>query len=839
MNTLTSEKAKADKEGSSRMSNLNQALVQAKHSCTHLTEQVETHKRREWELAQKVEDLQLASALESKAKAGTPVRGTPVRGTPVRSGIFFNYTPAGPIIPAETEVDSLRTDNRKLKQDLSCLQTNFELTTQKSVQLRAQLKEAESSLLDLQNQFEKNLTEKEELQNQFDVLKDGLKSQNGTQVTEKVKILELTEQVEKSRVEIDQLRQQNLDLKRKSGLEQKLDSQDMAEKLDSVKKSLVEEKSMMKEEMVTLQEELDGLHDKCRGLESSSGVHLEDKKKYATAVSALKSKMSKLSKEKKELSRQLQKASEKLDQANDKIHLYKEEVGALEANLKAKEKENATLSSKNKDQSHLPSELDELSAKVVATLEEMEELRSKNTNHEAAKEKLENRVAELSKTNAKLGRESKHGSELARKMTTELEKLEDRCQSLQNDLEAKTEECNLTQRKLRSAKQELSTAASAKDSHQGEATKMEGRINELEQKNFELSTNLTSSLREVETVAKTRSDNEHKLLQLESKLDAAEFVILEKESHISDLKCAYELMEAENSTLLSQVTSLSEMVSTRNFKLEAHQMQSVHHESEVLEIMERISELEAEHGACPEVISKLESKNEKLEGLLEASANSRNETEQKVSSLQAEVEKLGRLIAKMKTDKKDLQDEVASRVTKYEELKLQSAAAEARVNELKRDLRTESLALVAAREDLSYVKKTHGERKLKMEEKIESLETKLTDLSLQCDNSHREKVELKSKVTEFRAELKEQVLLNSALKIQRDSLSEQYESLKESALSVLQCDSSADGTTGASGEENLSLRANTSSPPPGTKKKGVKSILKKSRSLKTLHPVQD
>lgn len=838
LNTVTCDKSRADKETSSRMANLNLALAQAKRACTQLTEQVEAHKAKEWELINKIEDLELATgSQESNIKSRPRCEMEKlISGTPVRRGSGWSFqsscTPSKPLFPAETELDSLRSDNKKLKQDLSCLQTNFELISHKSTQLRNKVKELESSMSELQKEFDKNLDEKEKLQSRLEEISDGFKNQTGSQATDKKKIVELTEQVQEFQHKIDHLQQQNLNLQAdlKNGLDQTFQSQNMIDKLDSVKKSLSDEQLAMQGEMDALHKELEELQDKCHALENSTSTHEEYKKKNSGIIKTLKSKMSKLTKEKSELSGQLIKASEMLNQAHDKIHLHMEEVKALQVDLKAKKKENVTLSAQREDQSHLPVEVEKLRAKVIETIEEMDDLRSSNDSHVAARDRLESKVAELSKANNRLSREWKHGSELAQKVNAELERTEERVQSLEIELEAVKKERDLVQHKLKGTKSELSKLANIKIERETETKKLLENLSELEQKNFELTTELTSRQGEADIVKESRLDIEHKRMELESKLDAAQFVILEKESQMSDLKCAYDLMEAENSTLLSQVTSLSEMVSTRNFKLEAQQVQSVHYESEVLEIMERISELESEHGSCADTIGKLRESNDELRESLEMKVSLEHEMQGTISSLKVEVEKMNKSNAVLKSDNSDLQDEISSQVAKSKEFNQKFAASEARVHRLEQNLKVESVALKAAREDLGHAKKTHQETEAEMGEKIERLETKLTDMELQHDAFHREKVELKSRVTDLRAELKEHTLLSSSLKIQRDSLSEQYESLKESALSVLQSECAAADVS--LGEEN---------PPPARKTRDLelRSILKKPRPRKVLTPLQN
>lgn len=837
--SLTYDKTKYEKETQSRLSNQNQALVQAKRVSTQLTEEVEVHKRKQYELAQKLEDLELASA--SRDAKGTPLlcrvcrrrEGAEYR-TPVRnaSSILSASTPSRIFMPAETEADSLRTENKKLKQDLSCLQANFQLTTQKSTQFRSQVKELEASVADLHNLFDKNLTEKEELQSRFEATKEGLKGQVGLQAAGEKKVDELAQKVETLQCELECLQRENCDLEEKlrNGIDQTIEGHDVIAKLDSVKKSLTEEKSVMEGEMAALRTELEKLEDMSQSLKDSSSTHQQESKKKSASINALKSKVSKLTKEKSELAEQLARASERLDQACDKLQLHKDEIGALQVDLKAKEREILTLSTERKGKSHLPVEVEKLRTKVIETVEEMAELRSESESLEETRKRLDGKVAELTKANTKLQRENKHSSDLARRMNTELEKLEEKVQGLETGCHAKGQERDAAQQKLKDAKTELSRISGAKTDCEEEMKKIVEKLGEVEVQNFELTTELTSRQHQADLATGKHSNIEQKLSELESKLDAAEFAILEKDSHVSDLKCAYELMESENSTLLSQVTSLSEMVSTRNFKLEARQMQSIRQESDIYEIMERVAELETEHGSCGKIIEELRSANESMKATLEARDGSKRKIEGELAALKVQIRDLEKTISDLKASNIDLQDQVTVQVTKNEDLDRRCTDTGESVRQLERELRAETLSLVATRDDLAHANKTQKEYEGKTAEKIEDLETKCTDSELRCMEFVQEKAELKSHVLELRRDLKEQVLLRSALQIEKDSLTEQFENFKLSALSMVQSDYNTDI---AMKEENLGMLSSK------TGKGKDNPLKKKPRTRKVLHPVQD
>ena len=819
LHSLNNEKLRVEKEATSKINNLNHALIQSKKMCAELTEQNEMHRRKEWELAQKLEDLQLANIAKVKpvpckvciAQVHSPVKKE-------EKGGAFSCTPGKPL-PGHTQAESLLIENKRLKQDLLCLQTNFELTSQKSSQLRSQVKEMEVSISKIQSILDKTLAEKEDLQCSLEKMKSESRNQFGLEMEKKKKeMADMSELVQKLQEEMEQLKTQNTDLQNK--LKKELKQRTNHDLVDTKTKSLTNEKLMMQEEVTALQEKLGEMEDRCQELESKSKAHLDEKKKSKGALAALKSKISQLTKEKAELLECLDNISKELDQAYDTIKSHDEEKKMLEIKINAKDKE--LLNAKRKEQPCLPSVVKKLEAKMAEMADEIEELCSINCTLEATKAKYEQTIAELNKSNSKLSRESRHGSDLARKMNSELEKMEEKIQDLEGDLARKSQKCNTIQQKLDEAKLRFSKAASAKSESEEDAKNMAAKLSELEQRNFKLSSNFESCRAERDHAKLASSNVEQKLSEVEAKLDAVEFAILERDSQISDMKCTTELMEAENSTLLSQVTSLSEMVSTRNLKIESQQIQMARHQSEVLDIMEKISDLETEHGGCAKAISELKKSNCDLKELQESIYAEKEEIEKNLASLKLKVRDLADSNAVLKVSNSDLQDKFSQLSAKNEELLQKISSSESCVDQLEKDLKSEKVSLRAKEDELRHTKKMYEEESARLEDRIDILKSKCSDLEYQCQEYHREKVELKSCVLELQAEVKEQAYISSELKKERDVLTEQYDQLKESALSVLHSD---EEDMVSVGEENKTLS------------KAPKTILKKGKR-KALKPIQ-
>ena len=524
LNILHYEKSRADKEGQSSLSKLTLALKEAKQTSSELTKENEKHKHTVWYLAKELEGIKWEKEKDT-IKVPSEIPGTPVHhrgrgglsnclyGTSLQipcSGATFTPTKA---IPEETQIGVLQMENTKLKQELSCLHTNFQLTSEKSAQMRSEAKLRESNLTELQSQFDKVLDEKESIFCQYQqILRHSQKNQTS----------DLLGEVETLRDELFLLR------------------------------------------------------------------------------------------------------------------------------------------------------------------EEMEELRANNESLETAQTSLENDISSLNKENQILShdlcRETKKGEEMVREMTIELEVKESKVQALESDLQAQRTEYGILKGELVDMELDLGEEVRLQTSLE---ESLNLKVRSSEEKDFLLRSEFEEAEREETKERELSTPSNQKVLELEAKLDAANHAVLERESTIAVLKCTNELMDMENCTLLSQVTSLSEMISTRNLKLECQQTHMFRHEEEVQTIMGQISELEAEHGGCGAIIRQLSEKNNALTAknhslamscseLEDQAFTQRHELESKTSSLMALQAELKHAVKVQESDKMEMKGKMESTLSKMKEVEQKS-----------------------------------------------------------------------------------------------------------------------------------------------------------------------
>lgn len=888
--SLQDQQQKHDRDGSSRIANLNQALMQTKQICAQLTEENEAMRQREMKLVKTVEDLEqekvtlaknqrtvCKDCLERETKPQylcTPTRNAS-RPTPV--------TPIKPF-PEETEVDSLHIENNKLKQELQCLQTNFQLTSQKSMQMKKEAKENEEALIELQSQFERTLAEKDDLKQRNDELKAALTNTTGSQLRGKERVVELENEVTTLRKQIDDFQQQNAKLqeKLKVELKQSLESQDVVERLDLHIKNMKDQNSSLEDELSNARETIQELECKLSSLQQTSNEQSVLQQKISAVKELYEHKLAILSTEKKDLENQLEEMQSDLDTSRDQVNLLEESRRDLQINLAALEAKNAVLLAKDREQSSLPDEVLKLQNTLEQLSEQYKEAHSQNKQYESDQQRSRFQIEELKKTNSGLQQEVRNNQELVEKLQKELEKHQASSHEVQTELQDRQKHCTKMASKVEELQLELASTNNAKSMYEMEVSKMMNRLEELEQTNFELTVKLSETETHGSSAQYALSETQTRLLNVEKRLREAESTLLEKEAVLNELNSTSELMENENTTLLSQVTSLSEMVAARNTKIEALQAHLSKYESESQEIVQMITELEEVHGQCGEMKSALQSEVDSLQQSLELALAEKKEAEDTIISQKLEFKELKVYNSSLESINADLQVKIQSQIIKCEEISCEQESAERREYDLKQELKMKSASLKSTLEEAEFAKKSYKDSEMALKAEVESFEAKCEKLREECENLHQEKKKMKATVMALQNEVGEQKQTLSTLNREKEALSDkfeinhstlvamkdelaavqskltnseaaqrhtekqldaskrevesvkeemsticrQYEKMRDSALSLLDPDSSSDGD-----DENAAVRKT------GSKRRQLKGILKNSSSV--LKPMEN
>ncbi len=778
ISSLRGERSKLDRDGSARLANLNQALMQAKQACAQLTDENSSLKRNESQLLESYEDLKhkyeaLAASVAAGCKSCQQSQG---QATPTARGQL--RAPATPIkpIPEETEVDSLQIENAKLKQEFQCLQTNFQLTSTKSAQLKKEMKEMESSLENLQGAYDQALEERDDLQRKFNEASVALANMAGSGGRKCGGCDKTEEELCAVRSQMDVLQHQYFDLqdKLKAEVARSLEAQDTIDGLDAQIKALEEGKSSAITDLSSAQDRLQELEEQLSSYQRSQNTQSEIQQQSSQAIVAYEQKVARLKHEKEDLQEQLAQAGEALDEVQSRLSSVEESNKALQAKTNGLETQNQLLTSQLRE--HAGSQRETVLQKQLAALsEEHQALSIRNRELEETRERLDLHTQEQSKSNSRLQREASHHWELVKKLQKELEKQES-C-SLQAEAGLKERELlwSRAQHEIEDLKLELETVVNAKQMYEVEVGRLTSKLEELEQCNFELSTRLadfesvTTSVKESQSEARARVEN------LEGLLGTTRTTLVETELQVMDLRNTNELMEKENANLLSQVNSLTEMVAARNGKIETLQSQIVRFESDNADIAARITDLEDSHSHCASIKQGLQWEIESLKDLLESASTTHKESESQILSYRSELRQLQEYNNSLESINSDLQEKIKVEIAKTEDLAAEAYDMGQSQQELARETKMKGASLKSALDDMDYMKRSSEEAQKVLRGEVGSLESKCSELREACDELRRNKLEMSSQVMQATNEIRELQRLNSNAKSENECLMRRME----------------------------------------------------------------
>ena len=786
LHSIETQRSRHDREGSSRVANLNQALTHVKQTCSQLTEENSLLKDKESELLDKIKTLKsendaLVKKLYTMQEADCH-RGdiSHMLGTPTKVGGAKPGTTTTKPIPEETRLDTLVHENSKLKQELQCLQTNFQMTCTKSSQMKKEKKELEKAMSELQVQYDRTLDEKVDIQQKFEEAKATFANQKGAKHTASMKNELLTKEVASLQDQLENLQRQNLELQTKlrKELQHSLESQDTIESLEAQIRTLTAEKAHANSEFEKSQAMFQEVQEELASLQATKSQHLTLEQQAAEAMVGYKRKVAALKTEKLELKDQLERAGKSLNDATTKVQEFQDKEASLIAKVASLEAKNAALRAQAKERAHLPNEMQSLHTKLAELSDQLEEANAQKSTLEEGKEKVNAQVQELTKANKKLTREAKCNWELANKLQKELEKMETATLEAKESYKEKEREQTKLMSEMDDLKLKLSSTESQKNMYEAEVDRLLKKLEELELNNFELSTKLNDIENESNSTKLTKSEKEVRVLELEQRLQLLEGALLERDSIISDLKCAGELMECENATLVSQVTSLSEMVTTRNSKVDALHSQLSIYESETRDIVEKVTELETSHGQCTTIRHDLEGEIDVLKESLEAAKAKEREAENTILTLKLQVMELKESNSGLDAIITHIQEDTQSKIAKSEEMATQNTELQSHIHTMKQDLDSKSATLKATKEEMEYLKKCLVDTESSLRAEMESLDERCNNLREQVDAGEEKKTELASRVVELESKLREEKHKASALREERDAASEQLSSVQ-------------------------------------------------------------
>ena len=760
------------RDESLRLANLNQALTHVKGTCAQLTEENDYLKDKERELLVKVETLQYENDCLLKKISEVALHEKELAPDQSKeAGVCVCTTPVKPI-PEETKMDVLLHENAKLKQELHCLRTNFQLTSTKCSLIKKEMKELENALAEVQVQHDHVLGEKEKIEKETKTTED---ITSGLVQTLREENEQLTKEVASLQDQLESVQSQNLKLQAKlrKELQHSLESQDAIESLDVRFKILTEEKVRSDNSLAQTQNKLQEVQEELLSLAAVQSQHSIIEQQSSDIVASYEQKMDSLKSENQNLKGRLAAAIKSLDDAHAKIQELEESENTLTRKVTSFKVKNETLSEQTKEYACLSSEIQLLRTKLVELAEQVEHENIQKTEIEEAKVKVDAKVKELSKSNMKLSQEATYNLELAEKLQKELEKMEAMSLEYKESCKEKENDRIKLAREIDNLKWMCSSTEKQKATYEAEVDTLMRKVEELEQCNFELGSKLSDIESESNSATISKTEYQAKIVELERKLQLLEGTLIERLSTISDLKCASEFMESENATLVSQVTSLSEMVAARNCKIDALNSQLSTYESDARDIVEKVTELEASHSQCTKIKAKLEEKVFNLKESLEAVRIADKESENAILTLKLKIMKLQESNSALQDIITHIEEEQKSKTKQSEELTARNIELESCMYTMKQELDVRYASMRSACEEIEFLKKSKTSMESSLKADIDTRDEKCKQLIAQHDTTEQRGKEFALRVTELETELQEEKHKTSAILSEKDSTSEQ------------------------------------------------------------------
>lgn len=785
LHDLEVDKSKMGREGSSKITNLTDALAQSKRANVQLEEENASLKASVQDLVKKCELLEHRYS-ELSSVGGGSVTSKPCQKcaerdlyqTPAR--IRACSTPVK-VVPEQSLVDTLQLENAQLKQDLQCLQVNFQLTCQKSTQFKQELKEAQQSLSDLQRELEQALSQKEEAERVVEETKLALLNKSESDLGGKQRSAQVQKEMSSLREQLDVLEQQNRELqsKLKSEVAQGAQAKDQLLRLEARIKALTSDKQKVEGDLAAAQNQLIELNEQLSLQLASSNSQVKLQRQAVESIEAYEQKLWAA----KSVQENFQQQMENLQKVNEDLRadldVLTELKKAQESRIAALETSNQMITNARKERDPLfLQEIDQLKCKLAQLTDEKETTESDRVKLIEAQQKSELHIQELNKVNKKLQREANHNWELSKKLQKELEKYETSFLKSEESFQEKQQELSKLSREAEDAKLELANAKKAKDMYELQVSKLMKHVEELEQADFELNAKLSDVQLEANSAKMAQSEAQRKLEEALKKYQAIETTHLENLAQVKRLQVATELMEQENTALLSQVNSLSETLDTKSARIDELQAQIIKYELESKDIVQRVCELEEEHGRCRETREQLQDEVNNLKDSLAASQESMCAREVAVTSAKLDVKQVQEYNATLEAVNNDLQQKIQNQYTRIDELMSSSSTQEKKLREAEQLVKAKESLLKDALADAKFSAKNALDIQTSLRNKLDAVESKLHDMQKAFDEAERDKKDLCDELLHVQSELKEEKHSYEIIQAEREDIQDKYECMK-------------------------------------------------------------
>ena len=522
----------------------------------------------------------------------------------------------------ESELEELKTENSKLKRDYEFFYNNYTVVCEKTQSYKQSIADGRKEIEKLQDLLDVVTNDKELLQQEVEQLQTNLHAQTESQCSEETYRQQLQQLTEQLKEKTSQLLQSN-------------------QLVDELKLEL--QASHSKD--TTDQPDVEQLYQEMLSLQGELGVAKSETKAATTKLAVLVKEKTALLESKDEVLRD-----------NDGL---KEQVKCLEMDFAELQKKFTALTSVHNElvESFEASATEDTTPyktprKPLAVVEELhDKLKSAGKENEALKHQNQSVASSRDLLQVQL-KGAKHTID---KLKKEMYQIENTSNSIKSESDA---QFSNTKEQLRSAREALVVAHEeidtlklhltqlqlrAKDAEQ-QVDQLTRKSDELEKENFELTYSLSMAQEETNTVHKELSD---KVDKLDKKCAGMDKEATEREGIIKELILSNDLMESENTSLLSQISSLTQAIKdktnhlfTAQDKLNAQKVTAAEAEKMIAMLDQTLKSARQDKQASQDQISELQASLGHTQEQLVTVKTNNTQLEKRINNMAAEIEEL-------------------------------------------------------------------------------------------------------------------------------------------------------------------------------------------------------
>ena len=757
-----------------------------------LSEENVTLKSQEQGLLERCQSLeqQLAKAAAAHGADDSPdgTTGAPQQPLTPRHRPYSCHHPATPVrpIPGETELESLQIENSKLKKELQCLQTNHQLTSQKLATVKKDKKEIEQSLVELQSEFDRILSEKANTQKKLEETRATLCNKLSSMSTGQEREEELEQEVEGLKSELTEVITHNDELQGRLRAEEErlVSSEELSRKLQEKSKSLKEWKARAESEFAALNARLQELEQEVASYHKCQASHFSQQRQESEAIACYKQKLERVRGECRELEERLHDADQALDKEQSERAILEKNSKTLKRQLAVVESAQRKLQEERGQSSSLSREMEELKSRLDAITEENVLLREECDRLEAEQKQNMEQIEALARSGQEHCQRADSQEEVVRCLQEQIGRRESELDSAAESRREREAQCVSLTVQIEELQVELTNVQSAKHHYELEVGELVQKLEELEQQNFELSNKLSDAHNETALMVATRDGNSTKLDELRQKFRDVQALLLEKETQLSELKYSHKLLQSENVNMVSQVSALSEMVAARNAKIESLQTEVMCYESSTRDIMSQIVALEEEHGTCARQKQALQEKIDRTSSFARNAERQERELEGEISSLRGSLREAREYGVTLESANKELDHKLLAQAEREDELRSSCQQSERKIFQLERELQERENAITSVKGELEFVTKSSSDVQVSLQAEVESLNGKCGELRAKCEEHRKTEVQMKSEVLQLQNQMSELQTVIGDLRNDRQPLQDRCDQARSDLVRV-------------------------------------------------------